>query len=322
MTMPWRKVICGFLALVGALSAANAQTEPSERRDPSRVWIDRPWEFRYVLLVISEMRAGFAKERAAIPLSSGKPLSGLNLEPYAFFEPTHIIQTVARNSEPTPSDEDNIATLVIEFDKDRSVLTPNRAPHKLYGRLNQIEYIVLAPGHGPKDMQVDVGYFFMGPDGGAQATPAICDLDDMDRRYKPTAKFTYTLSRFGCREWGHYLYNPQVPYIDVSSYEPQNSRLLEFWQYDPQAGKEVRRWPDARIDSFIGWGRFDIKPKPVIGKHMGQWFCLHECPDGEAPGRIDDITQWAAKRGWPVPKKPKKMPLFPDPPYKRGDVMD
>lgn len=88
-----------------------------------------------------------------------------------------------------------------EVGQHRSVLTPHRAPHKLFGRLNQIEDIVLAPaGQGPTGMHVDVGCVFMGRGRGAQPTPAICHLDDRPRRVKPNAQHDLTLSRLGCRE--------------------------------------------------------------------------------------------------------------------------
>ena len=69
-------------------------------------------------------------------------------------------------------------------------------------------------------------------------------------------------------------------------------------------------------------GRFDVPPKPVIGKHLNTWYCLHECPTGDAPGAIADIQAWAAKNGWPAPSVPKKQPLFPEKPYKPGEFVD
>ena len=46
------------------------------------------------------------------------------------------------------------------------------------------------------------------------------------------------------------------------------------------------------------------------------------CPNGEAPGIIPDIKLWAARNGWPVPKRPKKQPMFFDREYKPGEFID
>lgn len=317
------KLVRSLLILGAATLAGGVVAQPAPSRpDPSRVWIDRGWEFRYILLV--ERVSGFeaSAEVGRGKLKSARPLHESYIAPYAFFEPSHQIATQRTSDKPNGDEGKNLAVLAIQFDESRAVLTPNRAPAALFGRLNRIQTIVLAPGNAPTDFQVRVGYFYVGPDAGASATPAICNTEDIDKRYKPRAEFDILLGRFGCREWGHYLQNPQYPYIDVTSYEPKKAEFLEYWELDPKTGKDELRETDARIAEFIGWGRFDIPPKPVIGQHVGKWFCLHECPDGEAPGRIPDIRAWAAKRGWPVPQRPKRMPLFPDPPRKPGSFID
>jgi hypothetical protein len=305
-----------------ALAASAAAQATSGRPDPSRVWIDRPWEFRYVLIVESVTSFESRVDVENKTFASGKPIQDLYIQPYAYFDPTRRIKTVRLADDSETDNRRNLVVLTIEFDEDGAVITPNRAPAKLFGRLNRIEKIVLAAGNLPTDFQVDIGELYVGPDSGAEATPAICNMDDTERRYKPRAQFDDLLGRFGCREWGHYLQNPRYPYIDVTSYEPKKFEFLEYWEFDPQTGKDELHTTDVRIAEFIGWGRFDIPPKPVIGQHVGKWFCLHECPDGEAPGLIPDIRAWADKRGWPVPKRPKRMPMFPDPPRKAGSLID
>lgn len=128
-------------------------------------------------------------------------------------------------------------------------------------------------------------------------------MEDMDTRYKRgfSAKEYSVDGNFGCREWGYYLQNNEIPYIDVTSY-----------------GKDKTTY----IRPVIGWGRFDVPPKPIIGKHGKVWVCLHECPDGDAPGIIPNIKVWAKKHGWPVPKQPVKQPMFPDSQFKPGELVD
>jgi hypothetical protein len=65
-----------------------------------------------------------------------------------------------------------------------------------------------------------------------------------------------------------------------------------------------------------------VAPKPLIGNDENTWVCLHECPDGAAPGVIPDIKAWTEKRGWPLPKRPKKQPMFPDIEREPGDFVD
>lgn len=97
----------------------------------------------------------------------------------------------------------------------------------------------------------------------------------------------------GCREWGYQMYDSARPYIDVTNY---------------RAGAKPK---DLYIRNFIGWGRFEDR-KPVIGMNEGHWYCLHDCPKGEAPGRIQNIRLWAARNGWAAPTPPKGLPRFKD----------
>ena len=76
------------------------------------------------------------------------------------------------------------------------------------------------------------------------------------------------------------------------------------------------------MHATTGWGRFDVPPKPVIGKAFDTWVCFYECPNGEAPGIISNIKAWAKANSWPVPKPPKKQPMFPDREFKRGEFID
>ncbi|GAB3551305.1 hypothetical protein GCM10027343_35450 [Noviherbaspirillum agri] len=80
----------------------------------------------------------------------------------------------------------------------------------------------------------------------------------------------------------------EYPFIDMTSYQRDGTYIKEL----------------------IGWTRFEDSPKPVIGKSTKIWVCLHDCPTGEAPGIILNIKARAKKHGFPLPKRPKKQPMF------------
>ena len=271
----------------------------SSREDPSRIWIGRPWEFRYILQIDSP------DDYEGWRSLGKKTISGRNFDtdhrPESVFPLTLSISTDPGHYREA---DKAIGAVLITFNEQGQVTSPYDWPHKLSGQLNRLYTLVLASGNGPEDIQFRLGHWYTGrSDSEHVYIPAICTLHDMNERYKKV----YAADRldvdgnFGCREWGYYLQNPEIPYIDVTSY-----------------GKDKSTY----IRPVIGWGRFDVPPKPVIGKHGNVWVCLHECPNGEAPGIIPDIKAWAAKNGWPVPKRPKKMPLFPDKPRKPGAFID
>jgi len=103
----------------------------------------------------------------------------------------------------------------------------------------------------------------------------------------------------------------QVIYLALPIRTPNGEETT----YHDKQGKQTH------IGRFIGWMGFDDAPRPVIGKHGDYWLCLHECPDGEKPGVIEDIVQWTGKRGWPIPKP---TPYFPDSQLKtnKGELND
>lgn len=156
------------------------------------------------------------------------------------------------------------------------------------------------------------------------------------RAFNPEKKFSVqevldSQGIFGCREWAYQLKRPvsvaglggQVPDANghcAGGFEPgmYKGRLVcpgldESSQYKPNAQGFVQPYIDVTsyhdkagkkgtIGHFIGWAGFDDPVRPVIGKFGDRWVCLHECPDGAAPGPIDDIAQWTGQRGWPLPK--------------------
>ena len=269
------------------------------REDPSRIWIGRPWEYRYVLFVNSPSEFNSWKRLGKKWLD--EDIAKANFENAQRIE-TIFSQTTTIQIDPEHYREENraIATVLIVFNRQGEVTSPYDWPHRLSGHIDRIWRVVLAPGNAPQDMQFRLGDWYTGE---YVFMPAICSQEDMNERYRKGFSATDISidGNFGCREWSHYLHSEGMPYIDITSYAKDKSTYIR---------------------PVIGWGRFDVPPKPVIGKHGNVWVCLHECPNGEAPGIIPDIKAWAAKNGWPVPKRPKKMPLFPDKPRKPGTFID
>src|SRR5574343_376571 len=296
------KLMHGFLSRVLSLCLYPAFGANGE--DSHRVWIERPWEYRYVIYIESPSVYSIRKELEEKDIASGKEINFQRLEPL-------FPLSVSISTDPEEGwDNKAIGAIVVQFGKDGRVLTPNDLSLNLRGRMSRLFEIVLSAGDKPDSWNFDLGYWYTGQSGYELAyTPAICLYSEVplfqykNGRYAKgfAADKLDQLGNFGCREWAYYLQSDKHPYIDVTSY-----------------GKDKSTY----IRPLLGWGRFNTPPKPVIGKHGKVWVCLHECPNGEAPGIIPDIKAWAKANGWPVPKPPKKQPMFPDRPYKQGEFVD
>jgi hypothetical protein len=276
----------------------------ASRKPATHDWLERSWEWRYILLVSDAWTAKIrnsASDRAAEDADSREP-RGLARA----FKPAAVL--------PSPDDpavDDPFAVVQINFDEDGFVTTTHDEAARLRGRINRIQSVVLSMGDAPGTPRYLIGFWFTGlGDVSTHWAPAICASNQTPdaaqvrsdgylygRLFKPNAQST----TFGCREWAYQLYDPGRPYIDVTSYVPKE-------EYFPE-GSYVRE--------FIGWARFGDK-KPVIGKHGKTWLCFHDCPGGDKPGAIPDIKAWATSNGWNVPKPPTKAPTFPDPPAPPG----
>jgi hypothetical protein len=287
-----------------ANSPTAEATVQTARRPAARDWLKRPWEWRYLLLISDHWSS-------AVRVSAGR-----KSEEDANSQKS---RTLARAFEPSatiaspeyPAIDEPFSIVLIEFDKEGFVTTPNRESAPLRGRISRLQSIVLSMGDQPHSPRYPIAFWFTGlGDVSTHWAPAICVSNQTPdaaqvrsdgylygRLFKPHAQST----TFGCREWAYQLYDPERPYIDVTSYVPKD-------EYFPE-GSYVRE--------FIGWARFGDK-KPVIGKHGKTWLCFHDCPGGDKPGAISDIKAWAARNGWDVPKPPTKAPTFPDPPATSG----
>ncbi|WP_348755766.1 hypothetical protein [uncultured Aquincola sp.] len=312
-----------------ALGCGSVRAQP-ELRPRYLEWISRPWEMRYFIYVDQHRRwkhsqalaAKFTSERDQHPDTRNQ------FWWQQYFEPASIINISHWNlaSQPELSGyPKDLAVVVIQFDKDGFVTTPHSFGRPLRGRLNNSSTMAVMLSAGD---EIDAQYAYLDwwylahredtPDG---VTPALCNPEGLASYagprddnyvygdYYQADKSWLTTPPFNCREWSWQMHEAERPYIDVTSYGPPDSRYKKNYPHG------------TYIQEFVGWSRFD-RQKPVIGKHADKWYCLHECPQGEAPGEIADIKAWAAANGWPVPKPPTRMPVFTDDPRRRGYYPD
>jgi hypothetical protein len=297
-------LIRALLAVCIWLAPACVQTVSAEGRRIE--WLERPWELRYILYVTDDWVAdlGSAKRWKA----KADP-GDLDQQWEEYFSPQ--IFFASRNKWALPGE--GLSTMLIEFDQEGKVKTPNTFGASLYGKTDQLLRVVLSSGDYAKQPRFHLGYWFMGSgDVSTHWAPGLCDVKtipspfaktDTAYLYGPVFKPYPHSQTFGCREWAYQLQHPDRPYMDITSYLHKKD--------DPDgSGTYVR--------VTMGWSRFSDERKPVIGKHEEDWYCFHDCPDGMKPGLIPDIKVWAKKNGWPAPKRPTRIPVFPDPPAKAG----
>ncbi|BAL95922.1 hypothetical protein [Rubrivivax gelatinosus] len=290
-----------FLAQLYASFGASAQTD-----DDRFGWLDRPWELQYVVYVTERWGRSV---RVAKELTETNAPDDLELYWKTLFEPVSFHQS--RHKWASPGE--GLTVVLIEFERDGKVKTPHHFDRPLYGRIDKRLYVRLSPGDYATQPRFSLGEWFMGlGDISTHWAPGLCNSKQMPSPfartysgylYGPAYSPSWGTASFGCREWAYQLGDPGRPYIDITSYFPKNA--------DPGGS-------GTYVFSTMGWARFNDDRKPIIGRHEDDWFCLHDCPGGDKPGLIPDIKAWAAKNGWPVPKPPTRIPVFPDPPAKPG----
>lgn len=285
------------------LSSSDAPAVSQVSSPATHDWIEREWDIRYFISVDASLTF-FGKSKELLLKKKGAPPLPT---PFLDVIPQETITEV--ETEADVGDSFSKATII--FDQQGWVTSNHVYTDRLRGRINRLRYLVLSAGDQLGAEQFAIAHWFHGFHEASEAwAPAFCGtlineipgpFSSTDKHYRYGNKFDRTLGlgNFGCREWAYQLYDQNRPYIDVTSYEKQTS--------DAPHGTYVR--------DFIGWGRFGDN-KPIIGKHGKAWICFHDCPEGELPGVIPDIHKWVTKRGWPLPRPPKKQPLFPDADFK------
>jgi hypothetical protein len=270
-----------------------------------RPWIERPWAWRY-LMYISPDWDNYKKFEKGHNEKIGPQALDRQWKP--LFDATYFFQSYDKDADPG----DGISVVLIEFDKDGKVTTPNAFGKPLHGRIDQIMRVTLGEGDSGVDRQFDIGYWFLGlGDASSDWAPSICfgrqmsspfDKTNTSYLYGPVYHIHYGRPIVGCREWAYQIKDPGRPYIDITSYIPK--------RFD-------RDGPGTYIQETIGWAGFEDH-KPIIGKQEYLWYCLHDCPGDDLPGVIPDIKAWAKRNGWKAPQPPTRVPVFPDPPAKSG----
>lgn len=287
--------------MLGVAQPALAEKKPIE-------WLGRPWELRYILYIDDGWDSTL---RVAKRASEKTGRAELEKEWPLLFKPQVFFPSRDKWARPG----DGLTAVVIEFDRDGQVRTPNAAGVPLYGKIDRILDVTLSEAGDVNKPRYDLAFWFTGfGDVSTHWAPGLCKAREMPNpfanselgtgylygpRFEPSSSF----ATFGCREWAYQLQHPSRPYIDITSYVNEKD--------DPDGS-------GTYVHELFGWARFSDEPKPVIGKHEQDWYCFHECPDGDKPGLITDIKAWAKKNGWPVPVRPTRIPVFPDPPAKSG----
>jgi hypothetical protein len=299
-------------ALSICLSAAAGAGAPNKS---AVQWIERPWEYRYLLQVDQDDNWAIVRRLYIESLAKDSSKSGRWGEPVAHnFDPQF---SLALRDE---YEIRHLNVLRLDINQDRSLVQRNLRGDALRARLNRSRDVVLTPNDERPPYIVAFGFFFMGAHGASDPrySPAICSMNfgdstPVDGHGRYAAKFDpWRYGYFGCREWAAQLYDKDRPYIDVTSYEtiPDDAPLKK--------GKKPPLIRVTYIRPFVGFSRFSDAPKPVIGNHKGTWYCVTDCPEGDAPGAIADMKAWAKRSGWAMPAQPKNVREFMDTPIKAG----
>lgn len=272
-----KRIALGFL-----ICAANGAASADE--STAYQYSSKPWPIRYFLYVADD--ALIRSMNSIVTDMNSRVQNGADHAIYQNFEEYFPASRVIE----TPGDK--LGIVLLNFSTDGTLLSPgfNRlsftAAKTGLGALVLIKDGVGDEKHKPyrfaKWWELP-GYHIM--------SPAVCDGTERYRYDTADPLKKEYIGGFGCREWSAQMQDDDRPYIDVTSYY--------------QNGYHV-------IDSFVGWSAFGKKAKPVIGKHINTWVCLHECPNGEAPGIIPNIHAWTGKHGLPLPQPPARQPEFPN----------
>ena len=296
-----------IFALLYSVAASVIAEVDQKNSNPKHIipWIERPWEWRY-FIYISHNWDNQKKWAENYDVKIGPQALDRQWKP--LFDATRFFQSNEKGAHP----ENKISVVLIEFNKEGKVTTPNASGKPLTGRIDRIMDVTLASGDPGLDPQFDIGFWFLGlGDASTDWAPSICfgsqmpspfDRTNTSYLYGPVFKISGAFPTVGCREWAYQIKDPGRPYIDITSYTPK--------RFDPYGSGNY-------IQETIGWAGFEDH-KPIIGKHENEWYCLHDCPGDDQPGVIPDIKTWAKRNGWKTPQPPTRVPVFPDPPAKSG----
>ena len=265
------------------VNAAFATPTPGERR-PSREWIEKKWELRYVLFIDSKKYMNMYIKESTESNENDRKKEGDDVY-HDIFEFLPGIQKII------PTKKSDIATAAIFFDQNGNVLNQVAPFNGLVGKISNILSFVLIKKGGNESKPISFAEWNQGIPGDDSFSPALCTFIDI-LRYQNDWNKSNRRGNVGCREWTAQLYQKEL-YIDVTTYSKKGNFIGEV----------------------VGWARFEDGPTPIIGMQGKQWLCLHECPAGEQPGVIPDMQAWTRKHGFPMPVPPSKQPRYPNKDY-------
>lgn len=276
------QLTCFLFLATSTYVGGEAQAEDTSE------WLNLDWEIRYLLFF------GPEKDRAKNYRAAQEFNVELNRNNnYPRLDGGVLLKNSTIFSTPKTA---SIATTLITFDAEGNVMGGENNLGAFTGKISFNDLIILVPNDYPKTKPYALPLlrWSHGIPGNLSFGPSPCTF--LDRlRYQERWKSGSPLGDVGCREWTAQLFDEERPYIDVTTY----TRRGNF------------------IGQFIGWARLKDAPKPVIGMHGKTWLCLHECPGDEQPGIIADIKVWTSKHGYPIPRRPKQQPEYPDKDYHR-----
>lgn len=278
-----KKILIHHLALVLMCANAAYATSSGERR-PSRDWIEKKWEMRYVLFIDSKKYMDMYIKESTKYNENDRKTGGDNVY-HDIYEFLPGIQKIV------PAKKSDIATATIFFDQKGNVQNQESAFKGLVGKISSILSFVLIKQAETEFKPISFAEWNQGIPGDVSFSPALCTFIDI-LRYQDDWNKSNRRGNVGCREWTAQLYQKE-PYIDVTTYSKKGNFIGEV----------------------VGWARFEDGPTPIIGMQGKQWLCLHECPAGEQPGVIPDMQAWTRKHGFPMPVPPSKQPRYPNKDY-------
>lgn len=147
------KITRSFLFLALSLCLCSALAANDE--DPSRIWIERPWEYRYAIVIESPSEYDRLRRFMEKEIASGKRINFHRLEPLF---PLSV--SISTDPEEYRGHNKAIGAIVVQFDNDGQVLTPNDLALNLRGRMSRLFEIVLSAGDKPDSWNFDLGYWY------------------------------------------------------------------------------------------------------------------------------------------------------------------
>ena len=280
----FRNLAAGFAFYVIAALPAPAYAADGIQESAAYRFSSRLWPIKYFLYISdADLMTRVRARTAETNLQIGDGIDNSLYRNYEeFFPPERILHT--------PSGK--LGIVLLTFLPNGILLTPKFSRFHFTAARTEIGALVLLKnGTGNENNKPYHFAWWWELPGQHIMSPAVCDGVDQIRYKTNNPRKKGYIGGFGCREWSAQMQSEDSAYIDVTSYYDSKYHV---------------------ISGIAGWSGFENKSKPIIGKHMTTWVCLHECPGGEEPGIIQNIEAWTRKHGFPLPKPAARQPEYPN----------